>query len=240
MDWKAEYLTETTSTNDEARDDRYSHGCVVVAERQTAGRGQRGNRWSSREGCNLMFSVVLAPAFLPAAHQFLLSEAVSLAVADALGTYGIEASVKWPNDIYVGERKIAGILIENDIKGGVMSRSIAGIGLNVNQTEFDLSLPNPTSMRLVTGVEYDRLEVLRRVLEALGTGYEALAGGLTEGIERDYHRRLYRAGRRHEFALPGGERFGGIIQKVGPDGRIEILADGGDPMFFYFKEVEFL
>lgn len=139
-------LASTTSTNDEARDIRYRHGDVVWAERQTAGRGQRGHAWHSPEGENLTFSIVLEPCFLPVGEQFMLSEAISLALVDTFADYGIDTRIKWTNDIYAGDRKIVGMLIENNCSGPLLVRSIAGIGINVNQTVFDPALPNPVSM----------------------------------------------------------------------------------------------
>lgn len=113
---------------------------------QSRGRGQRGNSWSSSAGANLTFSVVLCPGFLETAQQFYLSKAVSLAVCDTVESFGVRPQVKWPNDIYIDGRKVAGILIENDLAGNFLSRSVVGIGINVNQTEFDPALPNPTSL----------------------------------------------------------------------------------------------
>ena len=153
-------IDETTSTNDEARDAKYRHGDIVWAERQTAGRGQRGHTWTSPEGENLTFSMVLEPRFLPVGEQFLLSEAVTLALTDTFAAYGIDTRIKWTNDIYVGDRKLVGILIEHNHAGASLSRTIAGIGINVNQTEFDPALPNPVSMAMVAGRTFDRGEVL--------------------------------------------------------------------------------
>lgn len=152
------HIAETTSTNDLAREEHYGHGDVICAERQTAGRGQRGHTWTSPEGVNLLFSVVLCPTFLPAGEQFLLSQAVALALVDTLGTCGIDARIKWTNDIYAGDRKLVGILIEHHLAGGRLARTVAGIGINVNQTEFDPALPNPTSMALEAGHTFDRRE----------------------------------------------------------------------------------
>ena len=171
------FLEETTSTNDEARNPRYGHGDAICAERQTAGRGQRGHTWSSEEGRNLMFSLVWEPRFLPVSEQFLLSEAVALALTDLFGGYGIDARIKWTNDIYAGDRKLVGILIEHNLTGDRLSRTIVGIGVNVNQTRFDPSLPNPSSMCLETGCEYDRQEVLHRLGDCLAA--LPISGGAT-------------------------------------------------------------
>lgn len=143
------WLEEVDSTNEEARRriSDIDNLSVLSSFRQTAGRGQRGNRWSSAPGENLTFSVVLKYA-LQADRQFVISELAALSVVDFLAEYDIDARIKWPNDIYVGNRKICGILIENALRGGRLSHSIVGIGLNVNQTVFDPSLPNPTSIAL--------------------------------------------------------------------------------------------
>lgn len=143
------WLEEVDSTNEEARRriSDIDNLSVLSSFRQTAGRGQRGNKWSSAPGENLTFSIVLKYA-LQADRQFVISEIAALAVVDFLYECGIDAMIKWPNDIYVGNRKICGILIENSLRGNTLSHSIVGIGLNVNQTVFDPSLPNPTSIAL--------------------------------------------------------------------------------------------
>lgn len=140
------------STNDEARRrmNDIDNLSVLSAENQTAGRGQRGNSWKSNAGENLMFSVVLKfrEQSLQAYDQFAVSEIAALSVVDFLSEYGIVTQIKWPNDIYAGTRKICGILVENAVRGEWLASSIVGIGLNVNQRNFDISLPNPTSMVL--------------------------------------------------------------------------------------------
>ena len=144
------WLERVDSTNDEARRhiSDIDNLSVVSALSQTAGRGQRGNTWTSNAGENLMFSIVLKSPALMAEDHFALNEIAALSVADFLSTYGIKAEIKWPNDIYVGEKKICGILIENSFRGKTISSSIIGIGLNINQRNFNVNLPNPTSMVL--------------------------------------------------------------------------------------------
>jgi len=138
------------STNEEARRhiSDIDNLSVLSALEQTDGRGQRGNIWTSNAGENLMFSIVLKSPVLMAEDHFALNEIAALSVADFLSTYGIKAEIKWPNDIYVGEKKICGILIENSFRGKTISTSIIGIGLNINQRNFNVNLPNPTSMVL--------------------------------------------------------------------------------------------
>ena len=165
------------SSHDEACKPQYVEGDIILAQRQTAGRGQRGHTWESREGENLTFSLVLEPLFLPPSEQFLISECVALGVCDALLHYGIEAQIKWTNDIYIGDRKLAGILIEHKLQGSALARTVAGIGLNVNQKAFSDDLPNPISMAQATGREFDREEVLQTVATSLMARYEQLREG---------------------------------------------------------------
>lgn len=232
-------LQECASTNLEARDDKYVHGDAIVAIRQTAGRGQRGTKWDSRPGENLTFSLVLEPVFLPAAQQFLLSEAVALSVADTLAAQGIDARIKWPNDIYVGDRKICGILIEHDLRGANLSRSIAGIGINVNQTEFPEWVPNPTSMALETGGTFDIHDVFATFYDKFSARYSSLEEGEQERIEEDYRYLLYRLDQSRRYSIPGRGEVEGTIRSVEPSGRLIVEIDG-EMHGFLFKEIEYI
>ena len=235
------YFSETTSTNDLARDERFRQGDVIVAERQTAGRGQRGNRWSSEAGTNLTFTMVLEPKELEAENQFYVSRAVTLAVTDMLARFGIGASVKWPNDIYVDDRKICGILIEHDLMGSNVVRSIAGIGINVNQHEFDPLLPNPVSMASVKGMLFDRTEVLGKFLEAVRQRTEHLDGEEYSSLDRDYRKILYRAdGKEYFFREPEGTPFRAVLETVLPGGEMVLRKSDGARKSYWFKEVEFV
>ena len=228
------------STNDEATAPQYVEGDIILAQCQTAGRGQRGHRWESREGENLTFSLLLEPLFLPPSEQFLISECVALGVCDALLHYGIEAQIKWTNDIYIGDRKLAGILIEHKLQGSALARTVAGIGLNVNQKAFSDDLPNPISMAQATGREFDREEVLQTVTTSLMARYEQLREGGAKELQADYHQRLYRLDQEHCYALPDGSRFRGIIRGVEPTGALRIENERGELLSFLFKEVEFV
>lgn len=234
------HLEETTSTNDVARGARYGHGDVICAERQTAGRGQRGHTWTSPEGLNLLFSVVLAPAFLPASDQFLLSEAVAGALCETFGSYGIDTRIKWTNDIYAGDRKLVGMLIEHNLSGERLARTVVGIGVNVNQTQFDASLPNPTSMALETGRTFDRREVLRTLHETLMRRYAALEAGDRAALEADYCRRMYRLDELQRFRLPDGSEFTGTVRGVGRGGALRVEHPDGTVRGYLFKEIEFV
>ena len=228
------------SSNDEACKPQYVEGDIILAQCQTAGRGQRGHTWESREGENLTFSLLLEPLFLPPSEQFLISECVALGVCDALLHYGIEAQIKWTNDIYIGDRKLAGILIEHKLQGSALARTVAGIGLNVNQKAFSDDLPNPISMAQATGREFDREEVLQTVATSLMARYEQLREGGAKELQTYYHQRLYRLGQEHCYALPDGSRFRGIIRGVEPTGALRIENERGELLSFLFKEVEFV
>lgn len=220
-------IDECGSTNSELGKDA-PHGCAVMARRQTAGRGQRGNSWESEAGKNVTLSIMLRPEGLAAVRQFEVSEAVALAVADLVEAQGVSGvRVKWPNDVYVGDRKIAGILIENSLRGALIGRSIAGIGLNVNQTEFVSGAPNPVSLRQLTGREFDPEELagrlVERVLERVGRDNHA-----------EYRRRLWRGEGVWPWLTADGEEFTAAIIDVLPTGGL-ILS--GRPEPFAFKEV---
>lgn len=227
------------STNTEVKKPGYRHGDAVIAKEQTAGRGQRGNRWSSNPGENLTFSLVWEPTFLEAKRQFLLSEAVALALTDTLGEYNIKAKIKWTNDIYVGRKKICGILIEHDLgTDGHLARTIVGIGLNVNQKEFEEWVPNPTSMATLTGESYDVGAVFQRLYDALEARYNQLQSD-PAAIERDYDALLFRKGELATYALPGGKRFEGVILGVKPSGEL-LVESQGMVVPYLFKEIEFV
>ena len=229
------------STNAEGKNPCYAHGDVVVALEQTAGRGQRGNKWDSEPGKNLTLSLVWKPEFLATKEQFLLSEAVALALVDALKTYDIEATIKWTNDIYVGDDKICGILIEHDLGSeGKLSRTIVGIGLNINQREFAEWVPNPTSIALLTGKEYNINEVFEKLYDALEHRYKMLESE-PEKLQSDYHSLLYRRGEEHTYKLPSGEEFSATLEGVKPTGELALRhSSNGELHHYLFKEVEFV
>lgn len=229
-----------SSTNDEACGSQYKQGDIIVAESQTAGRGQRGHSWESGKGQNLTLSAILEPTFLPPTEQFLLSEVIALAVADTLASYSIKTKIKWTNDIYVGDKKIAGILIEHKLQGNSIGRTIAGIGLNINQTLFSEDLPNPTSMALERGTKFERYEVLGRLQESISRRYTQLQSGQSKALQSDYHRLLYRLDEKHLYALPDGTRIQGIIRGVEPTGALKVEDENGKIVSYLFKEIEFL
>lgn len=211
------------------------HGLTVATPCQSAGRGQRGNSWEAEPGKNLTFSTLLRPTWIEAAGQFAISEAVSLAVVDFLDRRlrpcGMKAAIKWPNDIYVGDCKICGILIENTIAGKTITRSIAGIGVNINQTVFRSDAPNPTSLALLTGRQYPLQGMIEEIVE------EILKLLTVPDIHKRYISRLWRRTGLHPYVEPGGEAFMASIQDIAPTGHLSLKDESGRLRTFAFKEV---
>ena len=234
------HLDITASTNDDARDEKYREGDVVWADFQTAGRGQRGHVWHSQRGENLTFSVVLEPLFVAIAEQFSVSEVVALSLVDMLAEYGIEAKIKWTNDIYVGDKKLVGILIEHSLAATTLRRTIVGVGINVNQREFDSSIPNPVSMAQLLDKQLDAEDVLKCFLAHLQRNYELLRQGEKEALHERYNTLLYRKGEYHTYALPSGERFSAKIVGTAPSGALRLENEQGETKDYLFKEVEFI
>jgi birA, biotin-[acetyl-CoA-carboxylase] ligase region len=214
-------------------------GTVVVTNNQTAGKGQRNNVWESQSGKNLTFSVLLYPRFLPLNQFFLLSEIISLGIKDALDIYTDGISIKWPNDIYYQNKKICGILIENEVMGQFYSQSVIGIGLNVNQAEFLSNAPNPVSLKQITGKTFDLENILNEVLDNCFFWYDKLRQNQTKEIEEAYFKILYRNRGIHSFRDSSGP-FEAEIQKVDANGRLHVLTKGHESRKYAFKEVEFL
>lgn len=190
------YIEETDSTNHYLNDlcnkQDVSELTTVVANYQTLGRGQRGNSWESEKGKNLIFSFVLYPTSLEIRRQFLLSQIISLSIKEELDTYVKDISIKWPNDIYWKERKICGILIENDLMGVHISQSIAGIGININQEEFFSPAPNPVSLKQITGQTYELSGILAGVMQRIIEYYSLLQKGEHTYITHRYQKALFR------------------------------------------------
>ena len=225
------------STNSEAlrRLPELPSGTVLAAREQTAGRGQRGNTWFTEPGKNLTFSIVLKPSGLAAGEAHLLNYLASVTVAEFLEGYGVSCCIKWPNDIYVGRKKICGILVENSLSGGRVAASVIGIGININQKEFP-QLANATSLSLATGREY----VLEDCLKAFMAVFESLQHKL-EGLPAAYTSRLFQKGVQARYVdyLRGNEEFTGTILGVSPDGRL-IINDGTAERLYRFKEVGYI
>lgn len=233
-------LEETASTNSYlcglVEKEPLAEGSVVVADFQTAGRGQKGNSWESERGKNLMFSVILYPHFLPANRQFLISQITALSVKETLDEYVDGIAVKWPNDIYWHDRKICGMLIENDLSGKELRFSVLGIGININQREFRSNAPNPVSLAQITGLEYDRDEILNKFLKRLHERYRDLLRGHEDDIREDYRNTLYRSDGFYMYRDSGGA-FEARIKEVETTGHLLLELRSGELRRYAFKEV---
>ena len=181
------WLKSTDSTNSELRRrlDQSGNLTIVAAEMQSAGRGQGDHTWHSAPGQNLTFSILLKHNCLKASDALAVTSIMALGIRDYLRTKGVEPWIKWPNDIWVGEKKICGILVENTINSGMIEFSIVGVGLDLNQTDWPSELPNPVSLKDLTGKDYDTHEELRLLSEALAgrSARTSVPGGAAQIIE---------------------------------------------------------
>ena len=236
-------VAETTSTNSLLRElvikESLLEGSVVVADFQTAGRGQIGNVWESEAGKNLMFSTVLYPTCIPANRQFLISQIAALSVKETLDSYTDHVTVKWPNDIYWKEKKICGMLIENDLMGRNISQSIIGIGININQEIFHSSAPNPVSLLQITEEEHDLFEILKNIMLRIQSYYSLLKKGDTTSIACQYEKSLFRREGMHRYKDANGEFLARIVC-VEPEGKLILEDEKLIKRGYMFKEVEYL
>ena len=216
---------------------------VIVARTQTAGIGQRGNHWEAEPGKNLTFSLVLNPTWLPIADQYQLTKAVSLGIVDYLVPLIAEGDkrvrIKWPNDIYVDDKKICGILITHRIAGGQITASVVGIGLNVNQERFPSWVPNPTSLKLLTGQEWALEKVLDGLLSCISDRYKELWNNPLGTLDTPYLQMLLRRG---EEALYGyqGKTIAATLLDVNRFGHLQLVTDKGERLSCQLKEIQFL
>ena len=209
------------------------------ALQQTAGIGQRGNHWESAPGQNLTFSLVLHPTFLPADRQFRLTQALSLALIDLLSTFNFQLSplIKWPNDIYVGGKKICGTLVSTRLIGTTISSAVCGIGLNINQTVFPDWVPNPTSLSLLTGQHYDLESLLMQLLGCIQTRYNELRDG--RDLEEEYLGHLLNRGLPAKYKYMD-ESITATITGVDSHGRLLLTDQDGRHLSCGMKEIVLL
>ncbi|NPA36655.1 MAG: biotin--[acetyl-CoA-carboxylase] ligase [Chlorobi bacterium] len=231
------------STNDKMKEllaeEELPEYTIVITDHQTSGRGQEGNSWESEKGKNLTFSILLRPEHLEPQYQFYISKAVSVAITETLALYGIDTEIKWPNDIYTGNKKIAGILIENELMGNFISSSIAGIGLNVNQTSFSEKAGNPVSMQNITGVKYDLSKVLNDLVNEMVRFCINLTEDEFQQLDERYEYRLMRRTGFHKYRDAKGE-FLAKIKRIEPMGMLLLTDTEGKERRYGFKEVEFV
>lgn len=214
-------------------------GTIIYTNFQKAGRGQKGNRWESEDGKNLLFSIILYPTTINVGDQFLISMTISLGICDFLKQYITAYRIKWPNDIYAGNGKIAGILIENSVSTDVILTSVAGIGLNINQTIFPDQIPNPVSLGIITGEGYDLTVCFEQIISLLDKRYKQLIGGDHTGIRDEYISILYRLNVWSDFRTDKGMLKGRIVS-VDQTGRLIVEGKNRNIKKFGFKEIEFI
>ncbi len=235
------YYESIDSTNEEMQrviqKSDIEEGTVILTGFQTRGKGHMGNTWESESGKNLLMSILFMPDFLKPEYQFYLSRIVSLALLELIGLYCDNVTIKWPNDMNINDKKIAGILIENHLKGDKIEKSIAGIGLNVNQERFSSDVPDPTSLYMETGCHIDMTKLLDKLLEKLEEKYNMLVNNELDMIYRSYHDHLYGFGEIKNFSSRG-KKFRARITGTEPTGELILETEGGEILRFGFKEVK--
>lgn len=244
MDFDIVHLQETDSTNRWMAENGGERDMLAWTGFQTAGRGCGTNSWESERGKNLLFSVLYHPKNVPAAQQFILSMANALAIKEALDEYTADIMVKWPNDIYWHDRKLAGTLIETSLQGGNVKTCILGTGLNVNQTAFRSDAPNPVSLSQILGHEVSCKELLLRIVQHLEDCLGMVESGQWAFVRKEYRACLYRRdGREHLFQRPQGAARLYVLKTVDDDGTLVLLRrDGKEEREerFGFKEIQFI
>jgi len=232
-----------SSTNDEAKNILQQKNIpdftVITAEEQTKGRGQRNNSWHSNKSENLLLSIISFPNKINAVNQFYLSKVISLGIIDYLNTKANDFKIKWPNDIYFKDKKICGILIENTVSGSFIKNSIAGIGLNINQTQFPDFLPDAISLNLITGKKFELEYELKELLIFLKNKFNLLKPDSFFEIDNRYHENLYKIYEKSGFKDSNGI-FEGTITGTLPQGNLIIKINDNKTKTYAFKEIEFI
>jgi BirA family biotin operon repressor/biotin-[acetyl-CoA-carboxylase] ligase len=217
-------LKEVDSTNSYlsqiAAQEKLADGTVVLAEHQMAGKGQRGNVWLAEKGKNLTFSILYYPGTMKINKQFALTQAISLGVYDSLINRCQQVKIKWPNDLYISNKKIGGLLIENSIKGEFIVQTIVGVGLNINQDNFDLPAHKATSLKLEQGQKMDLELELNFLLSNIERRYLQWKNGLHHQLKSQYLEVLYLYQSWHIYQTPNGRYFDGKIVGVEEDGHL--------------------
>lgn len=214
--------------------------CLVYCVTQTAGRGQRGNSWESEPGKNITASLLFHPHNFPAIRLFTISEAIALSITDFINSFGVSAKIKWPNDIYIENKKVCGILVENCILGNNITRTIAGFGINMNQMQFVSDAPNPVSIAMLTGRFYNIDVYVRKLAEYLQKYLDFLDNpdrlhqGFLEALWRHDHKPYLFYDRKTD------ENIRATIKGVETDGILTLITQKGEERRYAFKEVEWL
>ncbi len=235
------------STHDKAvsliSDTRPEEGTAISADFQSKGRGQWSKSWQSEAGKNVLCSVILYPAALQSRDIFLLNMVASMAATDLLHASGLgDAAIKWPNDILIGRAKIAGILISNGIAGNRVEWSVISLGLNVNQTLFDLGNTQATAMTLQTGKRYLISEVLEQWFMYLEHYYLMMNYGMYRKLESEYNKRLYSKHQKHTFSLVNGSEstISAYVEAVRQNGAIVLKTDDEQVKPYFYGHAKWI
>ena len=238
------HLDTVTSTNSYIRE-QLDFGTIlpemwlVDSDEQTAGRGQKGNSWETEKGKNLTFSILCHPHFVSPARQFILSKAIALSIQQTLAEFADDFTVKWPNDVYWKDKKISGTLIECDLVGRCIGNCIVGSGVNINQEKFLSDAPNPVSLKNITGKEYDREEILDKIVTRFLSFYTDIKEGKEAGLTELYMHNLYRREGFHLYQ-DCNHSFEAEIADIEPSGHLVLRKHDGTTQRFEFKEVKFI
>ena len=236
------YIKQTDSTN------RLLNECLpqedgyfIVTDYQTAGRGQVGNHWESKKGQNLLVSILIRPQGLAVDKQFRLSMIAALSVIKTLETLypKYEWLIKWPNDIYYKEKKVGGILIENKLNGGYVGDCIFGLGLNINQTEFNSDAPNPMSIKQITSQQADRETILSGVISHLNDLKVWLSDARYSELKQQYVSRLFRREGYYPYADEHG-LFNAKFTDIDEMGQFVLETEIGEKRSYLFKQIKFI
>ena len=212
-----------------------------MAKFQSQGRGLKDTNWVSEKGKNLLCSILIKLKGLNVQHNFYLNSAISIGIYKALYEFNLSSlCVKWPNDIMSGTAKLGGILIKNSIKSNSIYQTILGLGLNINQESFPRNLPNPISMKNITGKDYSRQDVLRHIVKCLKIEIEKLNNEKFEELHKEYESLLYRKGKTQLFQDMDGQNFDGVIIGVSSQGLLKVRNQSGEVLQFDHKEIKFL
>lgn len=236
-------VEQTPSTNDlllkMLNDEALPEGFVVSTLNQSNGKGQAGNTWESAPEKNLTFSMLLRPEFLAAESMFMISKVVSLGIIDYLNNYDKRFTIKWPNDIYYMDKKVGGILIENQLIGNSIKLSVVGIGVNINQEKFNGDAPNPISIKTILNRELNIEHCMTGIINQITIWYELLRDGFNDRINESYFCHLYRNNGYFDFTDKEGQ-FHAKIKHVREDGQLVLKTPTGALRKYYFKEVEYV
>jgi len=237
------HLDSVSSTNSYAskllKEEKPAEGTIIIADDQFGGKGIGSNSWESEKGKNLTFSLILYPDFLDVSKQFMISKAIALGIQKYLDFKTRHISIKWPNDIYYNDKKIAGILIENSISGSKINHTIVGIGININQTEFLSDAPNPVSLKQIAGNDFYLQDELVELKYHLAKYYNRLKYKHFKEINREYLLNLFRYKVWNDYKTKD-TLFRGKITGVNEYGHLQIMTSENELKEFDMKEIEFI